>query len=284
MTTLVPTRRGSMLRAPRSGWTYWVSLFFLVLVVSVALLAPVVAPTDPGDVDFGATQAPPSAEHLLGTDQLGRDTLTRLMYGARASLLGPLVILGVASLIGVPLGVLMAWRGGWLDAVASRTTDMFYAFPGLFFALLVIAVFGKGMVAVTIALGLAFFPTITKFTRSLALSERGKPYIEVYWAQGMNELVICLRRLLPNIAPGVLGYVIVLFGDALMSLAGLSFLGFGAQPPASEWGLMVSQGQVSLLQGQWLPSLVPGAAIVATVVAVNVVGVRLADRIGRVSA
>lgn len=284
MTTLVPTRRGSMLRAPRSGWTYWVSLFFLVLVVSVALLAPVVAPTDPGDVDFGATQAPPSAEHLLGTDQLGRDTLTRLMYGARASLLGPLVILGVASLIGVPLGVLMAWRGGWLDAVASRTTDMFYAFPGLFFALLVIAVFGKGMVAVTIALGLAFFPTITKFTRSLALSERGKPYIEVYWAQGMSELVICLRRLLPNIAPGVLGYVIVLFGDALMSLAGLSFLGFGAQPPASEWGLMVSQGQVSLLQGQWLPSLVPGAAIVATVVAVNVVGVRLADRIGRVSA
>lgn len=283
MTATVPTKSGSMLRAPRSGWAYWVSVVVLGLIVSVAVLAPVLAPTDPGDVDLGATQAPPTPQHLLGTDQLGRDTLTRLMYGARASLLGPLVILGVASVIGVPLGVLMAWRGGWLDTVASRATDMFYAFPGLFFALLVIAVFGKGMTAVTVALGLAFFPTITKFTRSLALSERGKPYIEAYWAQGMSGLVICLRRLLPNIAPGVLGYVIVLFGDALMSLAGLSFLGFGAQPPASEWGLMVAQGQVSLLQGAWLPSLVPGAAIVATVVTVNVVGVRLADQIGRVT-
>ncbi|MGO2862797.1 MAG: ABC transporter permease, partial [Brevibacterium sp.] len=217
------------------------------------------------------------------TDQMGRDIFSRLIYGARASLLGPVLILAIASVIGVPLGVLMAWKSGWVDAVASRATDMFYAFPGLFFALLVIAVFGRGMTAVTVALGLAFFPTIAKFTRSLAIVERGKPYIEAYRVQGVRGLVICLGRLLPNIAPSVLGYVVVLFGDALMSLAGLSFLGFGAQPPASEWGLMVSEGQISLLQGAWLPTVVPGLAIVLTVVAVNLVGIRIADRIGKAS-
>lgn len=268
-------------RVPRNDILFRISFVFLILITSVAVLAPLIAPYGPGAADFANTQAGPSAQHLLGTDQLGRDILTRLMYGAQASLLGPVVILAIASAIGVPLGVFMAWRGGWVDAVASRGTDMFYAFPGLFFALLVIAVFGRGMTAVTVALGLAFFPTITKFTRGLAIAERGKPYIEAYRVQGVSGFVLCFGRLLPNIAPAVLGYIVVLFGDALMSLVGLSFLGFGAQPPASEWGLMVSEGQISLLQGAWLPTIVPGLAIVLTVVAVNLVGIRIADRFGK---
>lgn len=277
-----PTRRALPAWLAGHGWSFWLAAVFLLVVAAMAIFAPVLAPNDPGYADFAAAQSDPSSAHLLGTDELGRDTFSRLMYGARASLIGPVVILGIAALIGVPLGVIMAWRGGWFDSVASRATDMFYAFPGLFFALLVIAVFGKGMTAVTVALGLAFFPTITKFTRSLALSERGKPYIEAYRVQGMGGFAICLGRLLPNILPGVLGYVIVLFGDALMGLAGLSFLGFGAQPPASEWGLMVSEGQMSLLQGTWLPAMAPCLVIVLTVVAVNIVGVRAADRIGGV--
>ena len=268
-------------RVPRNDVLFRISFVFLILITVVAVLAPLIAPYGPGSADFANTQAGPSAQHLLGTDQLGRNILTRLMYGAQASLLGPVVILAIASVIGVPLGVFMAWRGGWVDAVASRGTDMFYAFPGLFFALLVIAVFGRGMMAVTVALGLAFFPTITKFTRSLAIAERGKPYIEAYRVQGVSGFVVCFRRLLPNIAPAVLGYIVVLFGDALMSLVGLSFLGFGAQPPSSEWGLMVSEGQISLLQGAWLPTIVPGLAIVLTVVAVNLVGIRIADRFGK---
>lgn len=268
-------------RVPRNDILFRSSVVFLAVITAVAVLAPLLAPYGPGAADFANTQAPPSVQHVLGTDQLGRDILTRLMYGAQASLLGPVVILAIASVIGVPLGVFMAWRGGWLDSIASRATDMFYAFPGLFFALLVIAVFGRGMTAVTVALGLAFFPTITKFTRSLAIAERGKPYIEAYRVQGVSSLVVCFGRLLPNIAPAVLGYIVVLFGDALMSLVGLSFLGFGAQPPSSEWGLMVSEGQISLLQGAWLPTLVPGLAIVLTVVAVNLVGIRIADRFGK---
>lgn len=275
--TASPLRR----RVPRSDVLYWISLSFIVVMAIVAIMAPLIAPYGPGKADFANTQGTPSAEYLLGTDQMGRDILSRLIYGAQASLLGPVVILALASAIGVPLGVFMAWRGRWFDAIASRATDMFYAFPGLFFALLVIAVFGRGMTAVTVALGLAFFPTITKFTRSLALAEIGKPYIDAYRVQGVSGFVICFGRLLPNIAPAVLGYIVVLFGDALMSLAGLSFLGFGAQPPSSEWGLMVSEGQIALLQGAWLPTIVPGLAIVLTVVTVNLVGVRIADRIGK---
>lgn len=279
--TVSPATSAIRQRVPRNDILFRISFVFLILITVVAVLAPLIAPYGPGAADFANTQAGPSAQHLLGTDQLGRDILTRLMYGAQASLLGPVVILAIASAIGVPLGVFMAWRGGWVDAVASRGTDMFYAFPGLFFALLVIAVFGRGMTAVTVALGLAFFPTITKFTRSLAIAERGKPYIEAYRVQGVSGFVLCFGRLLPNIAPAVLGYIVVLFGDALMSLVGLSFLGFGAQPPASEWGLMVSEGQISLLQGAWLPTIVPGLAIVLTVVAVNLVGIRIADRFGK---
>lgn len=282
MTATVPAATSAIRqRVPRNDVLFKISFVFLILITAVAMLAPLIAPYGPGAADFANTQAGPSAQHLLGTDQLGRDILTRLIYGAQASLLGPVIILAIASVIGVPLGVFMAWRGGWVDAVASRGTDMFYAFPGLFFALLVIAVFGRGMTAVTVALGLAFFPTITKFTRSLAIAERGKPYIEAYRVQGVSGFVVCFRRLLPNIAPAVLGYIVVLFGDALMSLVGLSFLGFGAQPPSSEWGLMVSEGQISLLQGAWLPTIVPGLAIVLTVVAVNLVGIKIADRFGK---
>lgn len=282
MTSTIPTKAIHNRRTlPRGEVLFWVPLTFIVILTLVAIMAPLLSPYGPGTADFANVQAAPSFDHLLGTDQMGRDILSRLMYGARASLLGPVLILVIASAIGVPLGVMMAWRGGWVDAVASRATDMFYAFPGLFFALLVIAVFGRGMTAVTIALGLAFFPTVAKFTRSLATAERGKPYIEAYRVQGVSGVVICLGRLLPNIAPAVLGYIVVLFGDALMSLAGLSFLGFGAQPPASEWGLMVSEGQISLLQGAWLPTIVPGIAIVLTVVSVNLVGIRIADRIGK---
>lgn len=266
------------------GTSFWLSAGFLAVVVTAAVTAPWISPWNPGDVDFTSTLAAPSAEHLLGTDELGRDTLTRLLYGARATLLGALLILLIASVIGVPLGILAGWKRGWLDTVVSRGTDMFYAFPGLFFALLVIAVFGKGLVAVVVALGLAYFPTITKFTRSLARSEAARPYIDAYRVQGMGVLRVCFRCLLPNIAPSITGYVIVLFGDALMSLAGMSFLGFGSQPPASDWGLMVAQGQVSMLQGAVLPALAPGAAIALTAVAFNIVGLRVAEWMGRMDA
>jgi peptide/nickel transport system permease protein len=192
---------------------------FLALVVVAAVFAPLVTPYEPDAVDFAATLAPMSPEHLLGADQSGRDLLTRVLYGARTSLIGPLLLLAIASVLGVALGTLAAWHRGWVDAVVSRVTDVMYAFPGLLFVVLIVAVFGNGMTTAVIALGLAYAPTIAKYTRSVALSECGKPYIDAYRVQGMSGLSICVRYLVPNMARSIVGYLVVLFGEGLMSLA-----------------------------------------------------------------
>ncbi|MGO3148363.1 MAG: ABC transporter permease, partial [Leucobacter sp.] len=161
----------------------------------------------------------------------------------------------------------------------ARITDVMFAFPGLLFVVLVIAVFGKGPVTAIVALALAYAPVIAKYTRSLALSEIARPYVDAYRVQGMGGLAICLRGIIPNLLPPLVGYLVVLFGEALMSLATLSYLGFGAQPPSSEWGLMVQEGQAGIVQAQFLPTLIPGAAIALVVIAVNIVGVRVADKL-----
>src|SRR5690606_34822003 len=209
------------------GAAFWASAAFLGAVVAAAVLAPLAAPHDPAAIDFGRIWSGPTAQHPLGTDQMGRDLLSRVVYGARESLLGPLALLALAAVLGVAMGTLAAWRRGWVDAVLARVTDVMYAFPGLLFVVLVIAVFGSGLSTAVVALGLAFAPIIAKFTRSVALAECAKPYIDAYRVQGVSGFVICVRYLIPNMAPALLGYLVVLFGEGLMSLATLSFLGFG---------------------------------------------------------
>ncbi|KTR82806.1 ABC transporter permease [Leucobacter chromiiresistens] len=257
----------------------WVSAAFLALVAGAALLGPVLAPYDADEIDFAAIWAGPGGGHLLGTDQLGRDLFSRLLIGAGETLIGPVLLLALATVLGVTIGVLAAWRGGWVDTLLARITDVMFAFPGLLFVVLVIAVFGKGPVTAIVALALAYAPVIAKYTRSLALSEIARPYVDAYRVQGIGGLGICLRAIVPNLLPALVGYLVVLFGEALMSLATLSFLGFGAQPPSSEWGLMVQEGQAGIIQGHFLPTLIPGAAIALVVIAVNIVGVRVADRL-----
>ncbi|MFZ3596239.1 ABC transporter permease [Streptomyces sp. BH104] len=253
----------------------------LALVVLAALAAPLLAPYAPDAIDLSASLVGTGEDHLLGTDSSGQDLLSRVLYGARSSLVAPVALLAVAAALGVTLGVLAAWRGGWVDTLVSRLTDVMYAFPGLLFTVLIIAVFGAGMTTSVLALGLAFTPTIAKYTRSLALSEARKPYVDAYRVQGMGGARICALHLVPNLGRSILGYLVVLFGEALMSLATLSYLGFGAQPPSSDWGLMVQEGQAAIVQGALLPALVPGTAIALVVVSFNVVGVWAADRLGR---
>ncbi|MEU7584360.1 ABC transporter permease [Streptomyces sp. NPDC041068] len=253
---------------------------FLSLVVVAAVFAPLLAPYAPDAIDLSASLVGTGGDHLLGTDSSGQDLLSRALYGARTSLIAPVLLLAVASVLGVTLGVLAAWRGGWVDALVSRLTDVMYAFPGLLFTVLIIAVFGAGMTTSVLALGLAFTPTIAKYTRSLALSEARKPYVDAYRVLGMGGARICAAHVVPNLARAVLGYLVVLFGEALMSLATLSYLGFGAQPPSSDWGLMVQEGQAAIVQGALLPAMVPGTAIALVVVSFNVVGVWAADRLG----
>lgn len=252
----------------------------LALVVAAALLAPLLAPYAPDAIDLSASLAGTTGDHLLGTDSSGQDLLSRVLHGARTSLIAPVLLLAIAAVLGVALGTLAAWRGGWADTLVSRITDVMYAFPGLLFTVLIIAVFGAGMTTSVLALGLAYTPTVAKYTRSVALAERRKPYIDAYRVQGMGGIRICARHLVPNLGRSVIGYLVVLFGEALMSLATLSYLGFGAQPPSSDWGLMVQEGQAAVVQGALLPSLVPGVAIALVVVSFNVVGVWAADRLG----
>ncbi|MEU1785361.1 ABC transporter permease [Streptomyces sparsogenes] len=264
----------------RRPWGVFAAAGFLGLVALAAVLAPLLAPYAPDAIDLSASLAGTGGDHLLGTDASGQDLLSRVLYGARTSLVAPLLLLLLAGAIGVTLGTLAAWRGGWVDALVSRITDVMYAFPGLLFVVLIIAVFGAGTTTSVLGLGLAYAPTIAKYTRSVALSERSKPYIDAYRVQGMSGLRICAAHLVPNLARSVVGYLVVLFGEALMSLATLSYLGFGAQPPSSDWGLMVQNGQAAIVQGALLPALVPGTAIAAVVVAFNLVGVWAADRLG----
>ncbi|MGA6218737.1 ABC transporter permease [Streptomyces umbrinus] len=252
----------------------------LALVVLAAALAPLIAPYAPDAIDLSASLAGTSGDHLLGTDSSGQDLLSRVLHGARTSLIAPLLLLAVAAVLGVTLGVLSAWHGGWIDALVSRITDVMYAFPGLLFTVLIIAVFGTGTTTSVLALGLAFTPTVARYTRSLALSEVRKPYVDAYRVQGMGGTRICALHLVANLGRSVLGYLVVLFGEAVMSLATLSYLGFGAQPPSSDWGLMVQEGQSAVVQGALLPALVPGTAIALVVVSVNVAGVWAADRLG----
>ncbi|MET9619659.1 MULTISPECIES: ABC transporter permease [unclassified Streptomyces] len=289
MTTTAPSERAVLHRRPGlrrlrlagQGPLFTASVAVLAALVLIAVLAPVLAPYDPEALDLAASLAGTTGEHLLGTDQSGRDILSRLMHGARTGLLGPLLVVGVSTLLGTLLGVVAAWRGGWADSVLSRSMDMVFAIPGLLLAILLVSVVGSGMTAPVIAMAVAYTPYVGRLVRGIARQEKARPYIESYRVQGWSGWTVCLRHLLPNIAPTVFAQSAMNFGYALMDLAALSYLGFGVQPPTADWGAMINEGQSAVQQGAMLPALAPSACIVLAVVAFGIVGEGLADRIAR---
>jgi peptide/nickel transport system permease protein len=269
-------RRG--VRARRVDWIAVACAGFVLLMIAVALLAPWIAPHDPNQVDVVNAYQGPSGEHPLGTDSLGRDLLSRLMYGARLSLIGPTLIVVIATVAGTAVAIAAAWLGGWFDGVASRVLDILFAFPGIIFAVLAVALFGPGLIAPVIALSIAYLPYDGRILRSVALRERRLPYISACYVAGLPTRRITVRHLLPNIMPFVLVQATLSFGYALVDLAAVSYLGLGVAPPTAEWGLMVANGQASILTGHPQESLYAGLLIVATVVAFNLLGDRLALR------
>ncbi|MFI8520303.1 ABC transporter permease [Streptomyces sp. NPDC085481] len=269
------------LRALGQGPMFTAAVLILAALVLVAALAPLLAPYDPEAMDLSSSLAGTGGDHLLGTDQSGRDILSRLVHGARTGLLGPLLVVAVATLLGTALGVTAAWRGGWADAVLSRSMDLVFAVPGLLLAIMLVAVLGSGMTAPVIAMAVAYTPYVGRLVRGIARQEKARPYIESYRVQGWSGLTICLRHLLPNITPTLLAQSAMNFGYALMDLAALSFLGFGVQPPTADWGAMINEGQSALQQGAMLPALAPSACIVLAVVAFGIVGEGIADRIAK---
>ena len=250
----------------------------LGLIVLAALFAPWLAPYPPNQGNILAANLGPSAAHWLGTDQLGRDILSRLLYGARLSLLGPTMIIVFATVLAVALAISSVWIGGWYDQAVARLLDTMFAFPGLLLAILAVAMIGPGLVAPVIALTIAYTPYIARIVRTVALRERRLAYVESCQVVGLSGWQICLRHLIPNVSPIVLAQATIAFGSALVDLAAISYLGLGVQPPQAEWGLMVSDGQAALLNGSPWESLSACVMIIIVVLCVNILGERIALR------
>jgi len=262
----------------RMGPLGMVAVGILLLVVLGALLAPLIAPYDPTVGSVTQRYLGPSATHLLGTDQAGRDIFSRLLWGARSSLVGPLIVVCVTAALGTLIALTSVWWGGAVDSLLSRLLDLLFAFPNLLLAMLAIAVFGPGLLTAAFALAIAYIPYTARVIRSTALRERNLPYVRSPELQGIAGPTIAVRHLLPNVAPLIVTGATINFGFAMIELAALSFLGLGVQPPHADWGLMVANGQQSLLKGYPAESILAGLCIVLTVASLGYVGDKLGGR------
>lgn len=247
---------------------------FLLLMVLAAVFASVLAPADPNTGNLLNDYQGSSADHLLGTDGIGRDILSRLLYGTRTSLLGPALVVGVSMVIGIPLALLGAWYGGIVDSAVARVLDLVYALPGLLLAVLTVALFGPGLTPAVVALSIAYVPFLARIVRAAARQQRVSPYVDALAVQGFGVFRISVRHILRNIAPVVLGQAAIAFGYALLDLASLSYLGLAVQAPTSDWGVMVSDTD-ALLKGYSTPVLLPGLLIVGSVLSLTVLGARI---------
>ncbi|MEU0631162.1 ABC transporter permease [Streptomyces sp. NPDC005989] len=260
-----------------------VGLSAALLLCALALTAAgaaLLAPHDPNRPDLFNALAGTSPTHLLGADALGRDVLSRLMYGARSTLLGPLITIALSTVAGTVLAITAAWCGGRVDAVISRLLDVLFAVPGIVFALVAVAVLGPGMTGVVTGLAIAYTPYVARVVRGAALRERNLPHIAAAWVQGSHTLAICVRHLLPNLRPIVVAQAVSALGFAIVDLAAISFLGLGVQPPDADWGLMVKSGLDSAVRGQPMEAVSAGLMIALVVVAVNALGDRLSSQEG----
>jgi peptide/nickel transport system permease protein len=266
--------------APRVGRLGVACALVIVGLAAMALLAPLVAPHDPDSLDLSHTFAGPSPQHLLGTDDTGRDLLSRVIFGSRTSLLGPLLVVSIEVALGSLLAIGSAWIGGVVDGVVSRVLDVLFAFPGILLAILATAVFGAGLRSAVIALAIAHMPFLARVTRAAALRERELPYVDALHVQGFSGFAICLRHIFPNLVPLIVAQATVSFGYVTVDLAAISFLGLGVQPPTADWGTMVAGGEPSILQGHPEAALYAGGMLVLTVCAFTILGERLAERGG----
>jgi ABC-type dipeptide/oligopeptide/nickel transport system permease subunit len=248
----------------------------LALFVVVAGLAPWLAPYDPLAVDLGAAVAPPSRAHLLGTDHLGRDTLSRLLHGARVSLLISVLGIGSALVVGTAAGLAAAWHRGWVDAAIVRVVDVLLAVPDLLLAIAVIAVLGRGAGGTVAAVAAFALPTFVRVARAAALGAVARDYVLAARAAGATPVRLLARHVLPAALSPIVAQGTVMLGTALLVASGLSFLGLGVQPPDPEWGAMLSRGR-DLLRTAPVGAVAPGIAITAVALSFALAGDGLRD-------
>jgi peptide/nickel transport system permease protein len=261
-----------LLRQPASLVAGLVILAFVV----VALAAPWIAPYDPAKASFLLVRRAPSAAHWLGTDEVGRDVLSRLIWGARSSLLAGVVPVIVALAFSVPLGVISGYAGGWVDMAIMRVTDAMLAIPYLIVAIALAAFLGPDLWNAMLAIGIATLPILLRLARAAAMTIRAEDYVEAARAVGSSHLRIAFRHILPNMLPPLLVQASIMAASAIIAEASLSFLGLGQQPPAPSWGSMLNAAQRHMAAAPWM-AIAPGAVIFVLVIALNVFGDGLRD-------
>ena len=269
-----PTRRAwARLSRRKSAMAGLVVVIALIL---IAILAPLIAPFDPAKQTYTAVRKAPSVLHWFGTDESGRDLFSRVVFGARASLLAGLVSIAIALGLGMPIGLLSAYRGGWVDTVISRCTDAMLAVPFLILAIALAAFLGPSLSNAMIAIGVTSMPIFIRLTRGQVMGAKVEDYVEAARAVGNPGYRIAFRHILPNILPALLVQATLSIAMAIIAEASLSFLGLGQQPPAPSWGSMLNTAQRFLTQAPWM-AIYPGVAIFITVLSFNLLGDGLRD-------
>jgi len=253
-----------------------IGLIVVVALTVMALLAPYIAPFNPAKQDFSALLQPASSAHWLGTDELGRDTLTRVMYGARISLSAGLVSVALALLVGTLLGLVSGFVGGWLDELIGRFIDALLAFPFLILAITLAAILGPSLQNTMLAIAIVTTPAFARVTRAQVLAQRELEYVQAAGALGAGSARTLLRHILPNISAALIVQTSLAIAEAVLAESTLSFLGLGVQPPTPSWGSMLNTARGYLQTAPWL-ALAPGVIIFATVLAFNLLGDGLRD-------
>ena len=268
--------RADLFRMFRKNRAAALSVLVILLLILAAVFAPVLTPYSYDDMDLGNRLSPPSAAHLLGTDEGGRDILTRLLYGARISLLIGVVPTVVSILIGAALGMIAGWRGGITDTVIMRLADIVLAFPSMLLAMVIMFTLGDGLVNVFLTLALLNWAAVARVVRAETLQLKNTEYIEAARAIGVSGPVTLLRHILPNCLPTLIVLFTLNVPAAILTESSLSFLGMGIQPPSASWGLMVNAGKNYLYSAPWICAA-PGLIIMVAVLAFNFLGDGLRD-------
>ena len=253
-----------------------VGLGVVVFFVLVALLAPEIAPQDPLATSWGAVRKAPSAAHWFGTDEIGRDVLSRVIFGTRASLLAGVVSVSIALALGIPIGLTAGYVGGWVDGLISRMTDAMLACPFLILAIALAAFLGPSLTNAMIAIGISATPVFIRLTRAQVLQIKVEDYVEAARAVGNSRLRIALRHILPNVVPPLIVQATLAVAAAVIAEAALSFLGLGQQPPAPSWGSMLNTAKNYIDNAPWM-AIWPGLSIFLLVLSFNLLGDGLRD-------
>ncbi len=265
-----------MRRMARENKLALASAIVILVLILCAVFAPVLTPYSFSDMDLMHRLSPPSAAHLFGTDEAGRDILTRLLYGARVSLLTGVVPTILSMILGALMGVIAGYYGGWLDALIMRLADIMLAFPSMLLAMVIMYVLGDGLINIFLTLALVNWASVARIVRSQTLQLREREFIEAAQVMGVPRRRIILRHVLPNCLPTLIVLFTLNVPSAILTESSLSFLGLGIQAPDASWGLMVNAGRQYLYNAPWL-SLIPSGAIMLTVLAFNFLGDGLRD-------